>query len=83
MFINNFLQNSPSGTADIHYSVRTASETPGELAARDDGQFCRRVLSNVNDRFKSATFHFRFQFHLRPGKQIKSLVVSGKFGRSG
>jgi hypothetical protein len=57
-----------------------ASETPGRLVGRDDSQFCRHVLPNVNDRVKSQTFHFRFQFELKPVNQIKYLAVPGEYG---
>lgn len=59
--------------------VRTASETPGQLVSSDDSQTCRHVLPNVNDRVKSATFQFSFQFELKPGNQIKILVLLGEY----
>jgi hypothetical protein len=80
MFVSNFPHISPCQTAYTCDRVSIASETPGQHVSSDDSQFCRHVLPNVNDRAKSATFHFRFQFELKPGNQIKILVVPGKYG---
>jgi len=79
MFVSHFPHNSPCETTHIRYKVRIASETPGQLVSSDDSQFCRHVLPNFNDRVKSATFHFSFQFELKPGNHIKILVLPGEY----
>jgi hypothetical protein len=80
MFVSNIPHNSPCETAYICDRVRIASETPGQHVSGDDSQFSRHVLPNVNDRIKSASFQFRFQFELKPVNQIKILVVPGEYG---
>jgi hypothetical protein len=79
MFVSHFPHNSPCETTYIRYKVRIASETQGQLVRSDDSQFCRHVLPNVNDRVKSATSYFSFQFELKPGNQIKILVLAGEY----